>query len=70
MGDKMTDKLILLAAIVLLFIGVVSIFLARELVRKKNIDNENVVVRNIKIVGFIVIIISLLTIYFCKLGGV
>ena len=67
----MLDKLILLAAIILLFIGVISIFLARELVRKKkNIDNENTIVRNIKIVGFIVIIISLLTIYFCKLGGI
>lgn len=67
----MIDKLILLAAIILLFVGVVSIFLARELVRKKkNIDNENTVVRNIKIVGFIIIIVSLLTIYFCKLGGV
>lgn len=67
----MIDKLILLAAIILLFIGVVSIFLARELVRKKNnIDNENIVVRNIKCIGFFVIIISLLTIYFCELGGV
>ena len=67
----MIDKLILLAAIILLFIGVVSIFLARELVRKKNnIDNENVVVRNIKIVGFIIVIISFVAIYFCNLGGV
>ncbi len=66
----MIDKLILLAAIILLFIGVVSIFLARELVRKKNIDNENVVVRNVKIVGFLIVIISLVTIYFCNLGGV
>jgi len=67
----MIDKLILLLAIILLFAGVVSIFLARELVRKKKeIDNENIVVRNIKIGGFIVVIISLLTIYFCELGGV
>ena len=66
----MIDKLILLAAIILLFIGVVSIFLARELVRKKNIDNENVVVRNVKIVGFLIVIISFVTIYFCNLGGV
>lgn len=66
----MIDKIILLAAIILLFIGVVSIFLARELVRKKNIDNENVVVRKIKIVGFIIVMISFVTIYFCNLGGV
>ena len=67
----MIDKLILLATIILLFIGVVCVFLARELVRKKkNIDNENMVVRNIKILGFVVIVISLLTVYFCKLGGV
>ena len=62
----MLDKLILLAAIILLFIGVVSVFLAREIVRKKtNVNNENVIVRNIKIIGFIVVIISLVTIYFC-----
>ena len=62
----MIDKLILTVAIILLCIGVVSIFLAREVIRKKsNADNENVVVRNAKIVGFLVVIISLIGIYFC-----
>ena len=67
----MIEKLILLLAIILLFIGVVSIFLAREIIRKKkNVDNENVVVRNIKIFGVIIIVIALVTIYLCKLGGI
>jgi len=62
----MLDKLIVAIAIMFLFIGVVSIFLAREFIRKKSsVDNENVVVRNIKIVGFVVVIVSLVTIYFC-----
>ena len=67
----MLDKVLILAAIILLFTGVVSIYMAREFIRKKSsVDNENVVVRNFKLIGFIVVIISLLTIYFCKLGGV
>ena len=62
----MIDKLILTIAIVLLCIGVVSIFLAREVIRKKSsLDNENIVVSNVKIVSFIVVIISLVGIYFC-----
>lgn len=62
----MIDKLILTIAIILLFIGVVSIFLAREFIRKKaSVDDENVVVRNVKFVSFIVVVISLVTIYFC-----
>jgi len=62
----MIDRLIITIAIIFLFIGVVCIFLARELIRKKsNVDNENVVVRNFKIVGFVVVVISLVTIYFC-----
>lgn len=62
----MIDKLIILSAIILLSIGVISIFLVREFVRKKSsVDNENVVVRNIKILGFVVVVISLVTIYFC-----
>ena len=62
----MIDKLITTIAIVLLCIGVVSIFLAREFIRKKtSADNENVVVKNVKIISFIVIVISLITIYFC-----
>lgn len=62
----MIDKLIITIAIILLCIGVISIFLARELIRKKSsVDNENVVVRNVKSVGFVVVVISLVTIYFC-----
>lgn len=62
----MIDKLIMTIAIILLCTGVISIFLARELIRKKSsVDNENVVVRNIKVLGFIVVVISLVTIYFC-----
>lgn len=61
----MLNKLLLLLAIIFLFIGIITIFLAREVVRKKNIDNENVVVRNAKIVGFLVATISLVAIYFC-----
>lgn len=62
----MIDKLILTLAIALLCVGVVSIFLAREFIRKKSsADNENVVVRNVKIVSFVVVIISLIAIYFC-----
>ena len=62
----MLEKLLLLLAIVFLFVGIASIFLAREVVRKKkDIYYENVVVRNIKIVGFIVATISLMAIYFC-----
>ena len=62
----MIDKLIVTIAIILLSVGVVSIFLAREFIRKKSsVDNENVVVRNFKVVGFVVTIISLVAIYFC-----
>ena len=62
----MLDEFIVTIAIILLFIGVVSIFLAREFIRKKSsVDNEHVVVRNIKVVGFVVVVISLVTIYFC-----
>ena len=62
----MIDKLILTMAIVLLCVGVVSMFLAREIIRKKSsVDNENVVVRNVKVVSFLVVVISLVAIYFC-----
>ena len=62
----MFEKVILLVSMILLFIGVVAIFLGREFIRKKtSVDNENVVVRNIKIIGFVIIVSSLVTIYFC-----
>jgi len=62
----MIDKLIVLGAIILMCVGVISIFLAREFIRKKHsVDNENIVVRNIKLFGFFIVVISLVTIYFC-----
>lgn len=62
----MFEKIILLVSIILLSIGIVAIFLGREFIRKKSsVDNENVVVRNIKLIGFVVIVSSLVTIYFC-----
>ena len=62
----MIDKLILTFAIALLCVAVVSIFLAREIIRKKSSgNNEYVVVRNFKFVSFVVVVISLAAIYFC-----
>ena len=67
----MINKLIFLAAIILLCIGIISVFLAREIVRRRKIvTDENIAVRNFKIFGFIVIIIALVTLYFYKLGGI
>ncbi|MDD2628388.1 MAG: hypothetical protein PHR25_04800 [Clostridia bacterium] len=61
----MIEKVITLISIVLLFVGIISVFLARDLVRKrKNNENENEAVKVTKLVGFVVIILSLVTIYF------
>jgi len=61
----MIEKVITLISIILLFVGVISVFLARDIVRKrKNNEKENEAVKVTKIVGFVVIILSLVTIYF------
>ena len=62
----MMNKLILLFAIIMLSVGVMAVFLSRGMVRKNDsVENENVVVRNVKIAGFIVIMAALVTIYLC-----
>lgn len=52
-------------ALVLLLVGVVSIFLSRDLVRINiDIEKENKVSESIRLGGYIVSIISLITLYF------
>jgi len=52
-------------ALILLLVGVISIFLSRDLVRINiDIEKENKVAGCIRLVGYIVSIISLITLYF------
>lgn len=55
-------------ALALLLVGVLAIFLSRDIVRiKENIEKENRVIESIRLAGYIVSIISLITIYFLKI---
>ena len=51
--------------LLLLLVGVVAIFLSRDIVKiKVDIEKENRVVESVKIAGYIVTVISLVALYF------
>lgn len=55
-------------ALLLLLVGVISIFLSRDIVRiKTNIEKENRLVEGIKLSGYIVSTISLIALYFLNI---
>ncbi len=58
-------KFILLASMVIVLVGTVAIYGSRNIVKHKlkNVKNENKVVLNLKIVGYILVIIGLIMLY-------
>ncbi len=55
-------------ALALLLVGVLSIFLARDIVRiKVDVEKENRVIERIRLCGYIVSIISLISLYFLNI---
>lgn len=55
-------------ALALLLVGVLAIFLSRDIVRiNTDIEKENRIVESIRLIGYIITIISLITLYFLNI---
>lgn len=52
-------------ALLLLLVGVISIFLSRDIVKiKADIEKENRLVETIRVAGYVITIVSLIALYF------